>query len=184
MKPTVPAVPRLVARAYAGLLRAYPAPFRAEFGDEMALVFSDCCRAAWRSGGHLGVWRLMGRTVVDMLASAPPLWARFYEIGSNQPIFCDRDGVAKHQLSEIGMSPDGWQLLSMALESVAAETVIPHRLVNQHPFPDTNASRQKRFVDRAALPILSVDYDSLNPHDASVRSVAGSMETTPGVSTS
>ena len=34
--------------------------------------------------------------------SAPPLWARFYEIGSNRPIFCDRDGIAKHKLSDIG----------------------------------------------------------------------------------
>ena len=35
-------------------------------------------------------------------AAAPPLWARFCEIGTNLPIFCDRDGVAKHQLAEIG----------------------------------------------------------------------------------
>jgi PelA/Pel-15E family pectate lyase len=34
--------------------------------------------------------------------AAPPLWARFYEIGTNRPIFCDREGVPKHQLSEIG----------------------------------------------------------------------------------
>ena len=34
--------------------------------------------------------------------SALPLWARFYEIGGNRPIFCDRDGVPKRQLSEIG----------------------------------------------------------------------------------
>ncbi len=34
--------------------------------------------------------------------AAPPLWARFYEIGSNRPIFADRDGVAKHDLAEIG----------------------------------------------------------------------------------
>jgi pectate lyase len=33
---------------------------------------------------------------------APPLWARFYEIGTNRPIFSDRDGVAKHELAEIG----------------------------------------------------------------------------------
>ena len=32
---------------------------------------------------------------------APPLWARFYEIESNRPIFCGRDGVKKYQLSEI-----------------------------------------------------------------------------------
>ncbi len=35
-------------------------------------------------------------------ANAEPLWARFYEIESNRPFFCDRDGVVKYQLSEIG----------------------------------------------------------------------------------
>lgn len=34
--------------------------------------------------------------------AAPPMWARFYEIGTNQPIFSDRDGVAKHDLADIG----------------------------------------------------------------------------------
>jgi pectate lyase len=34
--------------------------------------------------------------------AAPPVWARFYEIGTNRPIFSDRDGVAKHDLAEIG----------------------------------------------------------------------------------
>ena len=33
---------------------------------------------------------------------APPLWARFYEIESNQPIFVDRDGVPKAALADIG----------------------------------------------------------------------------------
>ncbi|MFC1766749.1 pectate lyase, partial [Planctomycetota bacterium] len=30
------------------------------------------------------------------------LWARFYEIGTNQPIFVDRDGVPKSALADIG----------------------------------------------------------------------------------
>ena len=34
-------------------------------------------------------------------ADAPPLWARFYEIGANRPIFCGRDGVIKYRLAEI-----------------------------------------------------------------------------------
>lgn len=34
--------------------------------------------------------------------SAEPLWARFYEIESPRPFFCDRDGVKKYALSEIG----------------------------------------------------------------------------------
>jgi PelA/Pel-15E family pectate lyase len=32
---------------------------------------------------------------------APPLWARFYEIGSNRPFFCGRDGIIKWSLAEI-----------------------------------------------------------------------------------
>ncbi|RNB50900.1 pectate lyase [Brevibacillus gelatini] len=33
--------------------------------------------------------------------SAAPIWARFYEIGTNKPIFVGRDGVVKYNLSEI-----------------------------------------------------------------------------------
>ena len=33
--------------------------------------------------------------------SAPPIWARFYEIGAITPIFCSRDGVPRATLAEI-----------------------------------------------------------------------------------
>jgi len=33
---------------------------------------------------------------------SPPLWVSFYEIGSNKPIFSDRDGAAKGTLADIG----------------------------------------------------------------------------------
>lgn len=33
---------------------------------------------------------------------APPLWARFYDINTNRPIFADRDGIPKANLSDIG----------------------------------------------------------------------------------
>lgn len=32
----------------------------------------------------------------------PPMWARFYDIETNQPFFCDRDGIKRYSLSEIG----------------------------------------------------------------------------------
>ena len=32
---------------------------------------------------------------------APPLWARFYTIGTNKPIFCSRDGVPRENLADI-----------------------------------------------------------------------------------
>jgi len=40
------------------------------------------------------------RVVAD--PNAGPLWARFYEIGSNRPIFLDRDSVVRYAFSEIG----------------------------------------------------------------------------------
>ncbi len=39
--------------------------------------------------------------------SARLLWARFYEIGTNRPFFCDRDGVVKYDIEEIGSERRG-----------------------------------------------------------------------------
>jgi pectinesterase len=30
------------------------------------------------------------------------MWARFYELENNRPFFCDRDGIKKYTLAEIG----------------------------------------------------------------------------------
>lgn len=40
--------------------------------------------------------------VVIADAKAPDLWARFYHVETNKPIFCDRDGIPKGSLKEIG----------------------------------------------------------------------------------
>ncbi len=42
------------------------------------------------------------RKVVDS-PDAEPLWARFMELENNKPFFCDRDGVKKATLAEIGV---------------------------------------------------------------------------------
>jgi PelA/Pel-15E family pectate lyase len=42
-----------------------------------------------------------GDRVVLGDARAPPLWARFYELGTDRPFFCGRDGVVKYTLAEI-----------------------------------------------------------------------------------
>ncbi|MEI8191601.1 MAG: pectate lyase, partial [candidate division NC10 bacterium] len=42
-----------------------------------------------------------GDKVVVKDPGAPPLWARFYEIGTNRPIFSGRDGVIKYSMAEI-----------------------------------------------------------------------------------
>jgi PelA/Pel-15E family pectate lyase len=40
--------------------------------------------------------------VVVQDSAAPPMWARFYDIATNKPIYADRDGVAKASLADIG----------------------------------------------------------------------------------
>jgi PelA/Pel-15E family pectate lyase len=42
-----------------------------------------------------------GDVVLVTDPDATPLWARFYEIGTNRPIFSGRDGIVKYSLSEI-----------------------------------------------------------------------------------
>lgn len=41
------------------------------------------------------------RTLVED-ASGRGLWARFYELETNRPFFCDRDGIPKYSIDEIG----------------------------------------------------------------------------------
>jgi PelA/Pel-15E family pectate lyase len=38
---------------------------------------------------------------VEADADAPPIWARFYEIGTNRPMFVGRDGVIHDKYSQI-----------------------------------------------------------------------------------
>jgi PelA/Pel-15E family pectate lyase len=42
-----------------------------------------------------------GDCVVRADPTAPPIWARYYEIAGNRPIFVGRDGVIRHDLAQI-----------------------------------------------------------------------------------
>jgi len=39
------------------------------------------------------------RTIIDL--NAKPIWARFYEIKTNRPFFCNRDGIKVYSLNEV-----------------------------------------------------------------------------------
>lgn len=41
-----------------------------------------------------------GQMIAD--ATAPPLWARFYDLETGRPFVCGRDGVKKPLLSDTG----------------------------------------------------------------------------------
>lgn len=60
--------------------------------------------AAWFRKVELRGFRMEvhdGNKLVVKDPSAPPLWARFYEIGTDRPVYCSRDGVIKYELAEI-----------------------------------------------------------------------------------
>jgi unsaturated rhamnogalacturonyl hydrolase len=42
-----------------------------------------------------------GRDRVLQTAPGSTIWARFYDLGNNEPFFCGRDGVRKHSVAEI-----------------------------------------------------------------------------------
>lgn len=65
---------------------------------------------AWYDGARIKGQRLESFTNSDGLsdkrvvldATAADMWARFYTLSGNRPFFCDRDGIMKFSLAEIG----------------------------------------------------------------------------------
>jgi PelA/Pel-15E family pectate lyase len=59
--------------------------------------------------------------VVLVDSRAPPIWARFYDLETGKPFFCDRDGIKKASLAEIGIERrTGYSWYTTAPESVLA----------------------------------------------------------------
>ncbi len=87
---------RFSVSVYRLLLLAYPLAFRSAYGEAMAQVFHDCCRAAFRRAGAAGLPGLWARTMLDYLSSM----------------------IEEHAQRGIGMSREsflklsGWALLS------------------------------------------------------------------------
>lgn len=61
--------------------------------------------AAWFAASRIEGYRYRRSGSQQNLTPDPearPLWARFYELNTNRPFFCDRDGVVKYDIEEIG----------------------------------------------------------------------------------
>ncbi|ACL75601.1 pectate lyase [Ruminiclostridium cellulolyticum] len=64
-------------------------------------------------------------------SQAPPIWARFYEMGTNRAMFVDRDGSIHYQMSEISQERrDGYDWYGDWPKNLVKDTVIPT------PIPD------------------------------------------------
>lgn len=70
LPPRAPLLLTLSDRLYRLLLTAYPVAFSREYGDDVAQVFRDCCRAAARRGGLLAVLPLWPPALLDLAVSA------------------------------------------------------------------------------------------------------------------
>ena len=80
--------------------------------------------------------------VVVKDASAPPMWARFYEIGTNRPIFCSRDGVPRKTLAEISFERrNGYSWLGYYGQDLLAKD---YSLWQQKWVPEDNILRKSR----------------------------------------
>lgn len=87
---------------------------------------------AWFDASKIEGYRYRRSKSEPNLVKAPdagPLWARFYEIESNRPLFSDRDGIAKYRIEEIGAERrSGYSWYGNWGESVAkAFAKWPHR---------------------------------------------------------
>ena len=67
--------------------------------------------------------------VLEKAPGAPPLWARFYDIDTGKPFFCDRDGIKKDSIDQIGAERrNGYAWYGNWGESVAKDFAKwPHR---------------------------------------------------------
>ncbi|HIG29656.1 MAG TPA: pectate lyase [Verrucomicrobiales bacterium] len=75
-------------------------------------------------------------------STASPLWARFYEIGSNKPIFCSRDGVPKETLTEISYERrNGYSWLGNRASSLLA---VDYPVWQSKQAPDNNVLKKAR----------------------------------------
>lgn len=52
-------------------------------------------RGDWRSPNH-------DRVLVEDAAASKPLWARYYDLQRCEPFFCDRDGIPRQRMDQIG----------------------------------------------------------------------------------
>jgi PelA/Pel-15E family pectate lyase len=67
-----------------------------------AVIQAVHAAAAWFRASAINGFTYAPRGRLVPQSGGGPLWARFYEIDTNRPIFSDRDGVIKYSLDEIG----------------------------------------------------------------------------------
>lgn len=74
----MPLVIALVDRVYRSLLALYPAAFRLQHGNEMALDFADAAASARHAAGWRGLLAHWGRALIDLAVTIAQQWLRTF----------------------------------------------------------------------------------------------------------
>jgi hypothetical protein len=87
---TDPRLVRLSYGAYRALLGAYPPAFRRQYRADMAYVFRDMCRGAYRQHGVRALLPLWGGALLDLTSNVPKealvaLWQTRHQSTSEKP---------------------------------------------------------------------------------------------------
>lgn len=116
-----------------------------------------------RTGSREDLYHQNTRLVED--PSASPIWARFYDLDYTEPFVCDRDGVARRHLEELGFERRngyGWYNQSAAAlypiyEEWAAKYDPKHKVKISL---DTKGANENGLIDMFRRPVLNPkDYD-------------------------
>lgn len=84
---------------------------------EGAVAWFDSAKITGHRYGKSGKDRVLTKD-----PAAPPLWARFYDLDTGKPFFCDRDGIKKDSVDQIGAERrNGYSWYGNWGESVARE---------------------------------------------------------------
>ena len=106
-----------------------------------------CFGGPENSKGSIEVPRMIG--AVDMIENKEE-WMKtadeirrncYDDIGMSRPTTRLHGERPVKQLAQASTIDQGWQVLSIAVDSGAAETVVPYKLIRNHPIHETEASR-------------------------------------------
>lgn len=100
-----------MTQIYAACLRLYPEAFRREYGNEMAQVFTDCCREA--SGSNQALIRLGFAAFTDLIVNACA--ERLHQMTTRQWLFGAFRSVGGLTVLVASGAMLGWSMLAITV---------------------------------------------------------------------
>ncbi|MCA9216434.1 MAG: pectate lyase [Planctomycetales bacterium] len=98
-------------------------------------------------------------------AQAPPLWARFYELNTNRPLYLDRDSVFRYDFSEISYERRSGYAYHGTWASSLLETEYPRWRSKNKLAQDKSSKQRGALAGERHRVIVSTDIGGTDPDD-------------------